>query len=829
MGRVFRLIICFLLLSYLGKAQNSEAKGKNSISGRILDSLTGAPVSYASISLTTPDGKREINGTTTDDAGTFKLDQIPDGTFRLVVYFVGYKTGFINQITLSGTKPDFNLGNYKLASMTLLKQVNITADKTLIENHIDKMVYNAENDVTSQGGVATDILKKIPDVMVDIDGNVELQGNSNIRFLINGKPSSMFGSNLADVLQTIPASQIKSVEVITSPGAKYDAEGTGGIINIILKKSTAQGINGNVSLSGGTRLENASLNLNAKKGSFGAHGFFSGNAQLPSTVLSDVNRTSLDPLSNQQTFTDQKGSSTLTRNGYQGGVGADWEINSRNSISANALFNYTGNSNNGSGTRTTLVQDVSGNNLNSMQDLLNTKNTSTAKVFDYNVEYKHTFPKEGQELSALFNSSSSNNYSYYEQGQQHSYSDSLYNGAKGNNPGTEKETDVSIDYAQPIGKECLLETGAKATFNDISTASNVYLLYPGTQGYDFSNSQSLNFHYLRQVYAGYGSFKFKLFDFLDVKLGCRYEYTEHNATFSNSGDYTFAPYGTVVPSGAISHTFKNKQTLKLLYSYRIERPDYRELNPFINATDPQNLTAGNVTLRPEKANRVELGYYKSFEKGGSITVSLFARMNTDDIQPYTRYYSAYQVGDSTYHNVTVSVRDNIGHENNYGLSISGNIPITSKLNLRTNVSGFERYITTGLNSGGDIHGFNYRLNLNATWQVTSTLVAEAFGNFNSPRINAQGTMPSQTTYTFAFRKQFWHKNASIAITATNPFSEYVDQKSNITGTDFTLVTDRQLPYRSFGLNFTYKFGKMEFKKSKEPEENNLPEPSIPGN
>jgi ferric enterobactin receptor len=187
------------------------------------------------------------------------------------------------------------------------------------------------------------------------------------------------------------------------------------------------------------------------------------------------------------------------------------------------------------------------------------------------------------------------------------------------------------------------------------------------------------------------------------------------------------------------------------------------------------------------------------------------------------------VGDSTYHNVTVSVRDNIGHENNYGLSISGNIPITSKLNLRTNVSGFERYITTGLNSGGDIHGFNYRLNLNATWQVTSTLVAEAFGNFNSPRINAQGTMPSQTTYTFAFRKQFWHKNASIAITATNPFSEYVDQKSNITGTDFTLVTDRQLPYRSFGLNFTYKFGKMEFKKSKEPEENNLPEPSIPGN
>jgi ferric enterobactin receptor len=826
--KLFSTLCFFLLFTGIATAQKSDSKGDGTISGRITDSASGQPVVYASISLTSPDGKKEMNGTTSDDNGLFKLNKIAEGTYRIVIYFVGYQTGFRNNVTINSTNSNIAMGDIKLVNKTVLKQVNITAERSLIENKIDKIVYNAENDVTSQGGVATDVLKKVPEVSVDIDGNVEIQGNSNIRFLINGKPSSMFGSNLVDVLQSIPASQIKSIEVITSPGAKYDAEGTGGIINIILKKSTAQGINGNVSLSGGTRLENGSLNLNAKKGSLGAHAFFSGNAQLQSTVLSDVSRTSVDPLTLQQTITDQNGTSKFERNGYQTGFGADWEITSNDLLSGGVLFNYFGNTNTGNMLRTSLSQDATGASLSNITDLLATQNNAHGQVFDWHLDYKHSFKKEGQELSALVNSSSGTNYSYYSQSQTHQSNDSLFNASNGTNPGTDKETEISVDYAQPLGKESLLETGAKTTLNDINSASNVYLLNSNTSNYDFSNSQSLSFHYKREIYAGYGSLKFKLFDYLDVKLGCRYEYTEHSATYSNSGGITFPSYGTVVPSAAFSHAFKNNQTLKLLYSHRIQRPDYRDLNPFLNASDPQNITGGNVNLRPEISNRIELGYNKSFEKGGSFSLTLFARMNTDDIQPYTRYYSVYPVGDSTYKNVTVSIRDNIGHENNYGMSIFANVPVTSKISIRTNISGFERYITTGLNSGGDIHGFNYRVNVNATWQVSGTLALEAFGNFNSPHINAQGTMPSQTTYTFAFRKQFDNKKASVAITATNPFSEYVDQKSNLTGTNFMLVTDRQLPYRSFGINLTYKFGKMEFKKQKDQEENNLPDPSLPG-
>ncbi|HXP49066.1 MAG TPA: TonB-dependent receptor, partial [Bacteroidia bacterium] len=294
-SKVFILAILLLAFSIGANAQKDDKPDGAKITGKIVDATTGQAVGYASISLAQQSDGKEINGTTTDDQGAFSLTGVQNGTYKLLIYSVNYITDTINNIIVSKGKTNTALGAIKLKSTsTALKTVQITADKSYIENKIDKMVYNVDKDITSQTGVATDALKKIPEVDVDVDGNVQLQGNSNIRFLINGKPSSIFGNNIADVLASIPASQIQSIEVITSPGAKYDAEGTGGIINIILKKSTAQGINSNVSLSGGTRLENGSFNLNARKGHFGAHAYVSGNGQIPSHPLTSTNRTGQD-------------------------------------------------------------------------------------------------------------------------------------------------------------------------------------------------------------------------------------------------------------------------------------------------------------------------------------------------------------------------------------------------------------------------------------------------------------------------------------------------------------------------------------------------------
>jgi outer membrane receptor for ferrienterochelin and colicin len=810
------------ILFFFSAAKAQEGPGR--ISGRIVDSVSGQPVDYASISLVSEESGKVVNGTTSDDKGLFTIPGVAYGSYRMQIYFIGYGTKTQSNIVISKSSEETKLGDIRLAGkQTQLKEVTVAVEKSIIENRIDKLVYNVDQDMSSQSGVAADVLKKVPQVSVDADGNVELQGNASIRFLINGKPSIIFGNNIAEVLQSIPASQIRSIEVITSPGAKYDAEGTGGIINIILKKSTAEGFNGNISLSAGTRLENGSVNLNAHHRHFGLNAFISGNAQLPSLTHTISQRTSQDDSLLQSTELLQDGSSQFSRKGIESGLGFDWEISEKNNLSGSIGYDYFDNTNTGMNTRSTVVTEAGGTALAASEDRISTTSNSSSQSLDWELSYKRTFEKEDRELEIACESSNGKNYAYYSQAQSLIVPDSVISGSYGRNPGIENETVVSIDYVEPLGEDAVLEAGAKAVLNRIGSSSDVYLRNNYDE-YDYSSSGSSALDYKSYVYAAYLSATFKLFNWLDVKAGFRYEYTEPHAYFSDAGPVPVKPYGTYVPSAVISHTFEKHQVLKLSYTHRIERPEYRDLNPFINASDPQNLSTGNTQLRPEVGDKIELGYGRTFEKGTTINVTAFFRGNKDDIQSYTRYYTSYAVRDTVYSNVSVSTRENIGRENNFGLNIFAAVPIGKKINFRTNISCFQRYIINGALPGKNVQGFNYRINANASWQATETFSLELFGNFNSPRVNAQGTMPAFTTYNFAIRKQLFHKKASFALTATNPFNKYVEQKTKLSGPDFTIYNVRELPYRSFGINFTWKFGKLEFKNEKEPEDMNLSNP-----
>lgn len=826
-------ILLFFLIGFSVFAQKPDKKnvtGEGVLIGKITDSISGNVIEYATVSLIQQADGKVINGATTNDKGFFKLTEIPNGTYNLLIYFIGYKTSKKENIIISPSNTLVNLGNLTITNrQTSLKEVTIEAEQNLIEYKIDKMVYNADKDLTSQGGVALDILKKVPQVSVDVNGNVELQGSSGIRFLINGKPSTIFGNNIADVLQTIPASQIQSIEVVTSPGAKYDAEGTGGIINIILKKNDVQGINGSVSLSVGTRLENGSLNLNARKNNFGVNTFFSGNAQLLSTTINTMNRTTQSSRSLQSSQLLQDGTSDFTRQGYQSGLNFDWDINDKNNMNGSFSYNNMSTNNIGITNRQSILNDSLGNTYSNIQNAIDATNTGKSGSYDWSLNYKKKFNKKDQELEVLYSSSISNNYSYYSQTQKYVTPDSVFNGSYGNNPGTSKETNIAINYVHPLGENVVFETGAKAVFDNIDSKSDVYLLNTANDNYNLNTNQSSALAYKRSVYAYYASIKFQLLKFLDVKIGCRDEYTQAQATYLNVGSVNIKPYNMIVPSGVISHKFKNNQLLKLSYSYRISRPDFRDLNPFINAADPKNITTGNPNLKPETTHNIELGYNKTFKKNINIGVALFYRGNNYDIQSYTRYYGAYKIGDSIYNNVAVSTRENIGKEDNIGLNVNASIPIKSKITFRTNLAAFQRYIYNSIDPGKNIEGFNYRINASALLQISKTLFVEVAGNFNSARLNVQGRMPSMTTYNFALRKRFFHDKASFAFTATNPFNKYIDQKTTLSGVDFTSYSLRQLPYRSFGINFTYKFGKLEFKKERVPEDVNLNPPGMGGN
>lgn len=811
----FCLALCLTASHLLFSQENSKKDNPGILKGKVVDSLSSQPIDYATITVFITGKDKPVGGTTTNPKGFFSVDNLPFGNYRVVIDFVGYKSKEKKSITINSKKPVVNIGNIFLSiTSQTLAGFTVTAQKGLIENKIDKMVYNAEKDITSQGGVATDVLKKIPMISVDVDGNVELQGNSNIRFLINGKPSSIFGNNLADALQSIPASQIKSIEVITSPGAKYDAEGTGGIINIILKDSKVEGINGNINLSAGSRLENGSMNLNARKGSFGVNTFFSGNAQLSSTTINSMNRPSFDSTGKTITDLTQNGHSTFTRNGFETGIGFDWSLNKKNNFSGGFGYDNFGNNSNGLSNQQQASYD-SLNNISDINSIIHSLNHFRGQSFDWNLNYKKTFVTEGQELDILYQSSYGKNKTYFDQYETNVTGDSLFSGSYSNNAGIDRETSFQADYAQPFSENIKMEAGAKIDIRKITSNTDVYSLNASTNLYYYDTTQSNNLVYNRHVYAGYASITFPLGKAFDVKSGLRYEYTGTSADFSKTPQTNIPSYNTWAPSVVISHNFSNNQTLQLSYTKRIQRPGYRALNPFVNASDPKNISQGNPVLKPEIGNNFQVGYNKSFEKGGSLNVVLFYRRSAQDIQPYIVYYPAYLVGDSVYTNVSVNTPENIGVENNYGLNIYGSIPFTSKLNVRTNLAFFDRYIVNGIVAGDNITSFNYRINMTVTYQFNNNFVAEAFGNFNSPRNEVQGKFPSFASYNFAFRKQIWNKKGSIGFTTTNPFNKYVNQATDVNGQGFVLNSKRRIPYQSFGISFMYKFGKLEFKKDKE--------------
>ncbi len=320
-----RIILVGLLLLLFIKGNTQETKktnGDGKITGKIIDSLTRKPVEYATITLFQEGNKKIANGTVTDSTGRFILTDINAGVYKIVVEFIGYAPHSITNIVIDKQNLQVDLKDIFFSQKGItLQNVTVTATNRLIENKIDKLVFNAEKDLTSQGGVATDILKKVPQVSVDIDGNVELAGSSSI--------------------------QIKSIEVITNPGAKYDAQGLGGIINIILKESKVKGINGNLSLSAGTRNENGSFNLNARKNNFGLNAFISGNIRPNVNSLSSSERLTVDTIAKNDLLLSQDGSYRFKRHGIESGIGFDWTYKRKNNFTGSLHYGNFGTSGTG--------------------------------------------------------------------------------------------------------------------------------------------------------------------------------------------------------------------------------------------------------------------------------------------------------------------------------------------------------------------------------------------------------------------------------------------------------------------------------------------------
>lgn len=787
-----RHLLLFTMMLLAGLQVSAQPGLKGTVTGSVIDSLTKEPVDYATIALY-PEGKTtSVNGTIADNKGKFTITEVPAGKYRMVVNFLGYAEKTFGDITVKGGS--LNVGTILLrSSATQLSAVEIQGEKPLIENKIDRLVYNAEKDVTSAGGDATDVLRKVPLLSVDMEGNVSLRGDQNVKILINGKPSGAMSNSVGDALKMIPADQISNVEVITSPSAKYDSEGTSGIINIVTKKKDIAGVNGSVSTGIGTRQNNSNANLNVRKGKFGVVANGGAHWMWPQTTvnsLSQINNVGASLLS-------QSGSSKAKRGGGRGSIGLDYDLNEKNLF--NTTFTLSEFRMNLDGLSNSIYQDNSILNSSTVQD-------RGFNGFDWSAGYTHKFDKEKQELSFVGQFSRNNNNTDYT---------TLYEGGSrvnelGLNDGRNDELTLQIDYAHPIKDKATIEAGVKTIIRDINSMSELRELIGSN--YVLNPDRSSDYDYNQDVAAGYTSLNYNLSDKYQIMAGVRAEYTKLNGESIGNGEPFKNDYLNVLPSAVINRKLGVMSSLKLSYNQRIQRPSLYYLNPFRNTSDPISQSEGNPELKPELSHNLELGY-STFIKGTVINASIFYRLTNDVIESLTTTIDNPENPDQP---ILLQTFDNIGKNKSFGSNIFASVTPFKDLTLRTNLSLFT-YNTDGslvdnnLSTETDKTHFMYRAFVNGSYNIANGFIAETFFMVNSPRRTFQGTSPSFNMWSIGFKKELFDKKASIGVNIIDPFNETKTFDSEIRTSNYIQETSFAVPFRSFGFTLSYKFGKLDFK------------------
>jgi len=786
-----------------GGGGQSGITGK--VTGAIIDEATEEPIPYATVVLKSLKDSSTVNGVITDENGEFKLTNIKLATYKLEVSFVGY-ANYTQKIELTPKSPDVDLKKVSLATdANQLDEVVVSGQRATIENKIDRIVYNAEQDVANAGGDASDVLRRTPLLSVDQDGNVSLRGSQNIQILINGKPSSMFGASPGDALKMIPSDQIKSVEVITSPSAKYDGEGTAGIINIITKKKTPQGFAGNVNATLGTRINREVLGINAGAGRFGFNLNGSSFQSWPQTSITDFTQTSTDDAGNTTTL-NQFGGSENYRIGYFGNAGAFYDFNAYHSLSTSIRLRGFNSSNEGTNT----VENLRNQNLLNTYDRF-TDNTSQRAGYEWSLDYVMKFPEqEGREFSASYKIDGNVNDTEFFIRQDENNTANQYEVARNDNDGNNRENTVQIDYAHPVGEKFKVETGVKSILRDITSDFDYSFQAEGNDDYVRVDDRSDIFFYNQDVYAGYVSTQYSLTKKLGMIAGVRYEFTDISGSFQEAEGRDFdgdsLEYDNWLPSIILNQRFGKASSVKLAYNRRISRPSLRNVNPYIQIGNVNNRTIGNPSLGPEVSDNLELGY-NTFFKGTSLNISTFYNRTESVIQSFT-------LTEITANMDTLATTrfDNLGTQDNFGINLFASVKLFKIWTVRGGINA-NYQMARGLIQGVERENNALLLsgNLNSNITLPHDIIIDAFGFARPRQQTLQGFNPAFSIFGIGAKKKIWDERGSIGISIIEPFQKRKPFRSEIENENFSQRSVFAVPFRSFGINFTYKFGKLDYK------------------
>ncbi len=783
-----KLLVLFICISGVVVAQKQVA-----ISGTVIDSLTRKPVEFATVAVYDLAVNKIINGTICEANGKFSISVAGNGDYQFVISFVGYGSVKI-KVNLTDKGKDVTLGMILLSpSVEMLHEVVIEGKKTLVEEKVDRTIYNAEQDATTKGGDATDVLKRVPLLTVDVDGNVSLRGSANVKVLINNKPSTISANSVADALKQIPADMIKNVEVITSPSSRYDAEGSGGIINIVLKKNTLDGTFFNSDVTVSTRGSNLGVNgayRNGKMG-FSLGGFLRPTYNVVGDFANDQTTYANDTLHNTQT-------AHTRNNGMQGTYTLVWDydINKNNSLSTSVRYG----SRNQDSYQDQLFTNTYRHDSLKTSTLQNIKSTNTGNNVDASLTYVKRFEKKEREFNFLGLYSRNNQSNGYVINTMQLGNQSILKQNKNDNPGYTQEIVLQGDYQEPIKENQLLEFGAKTTIRNVESNYSYYVASGDAGNYVIDNSRaSTGFKYDQSISAGYVAYTLSGKAY-SLKAGTRYEYTNIKAHFTGQPDINIPSYGVMVPSINLSRKLKDGNLIKVSYNRRIQRPNLRDLNPNLQASNPKSATQGNPNLKPEYTDLYEIAYQTNV-KNATLNFSTFVRYNTNDIQ-------AARI---IRHDTIISMSQNIGTEANYGISIFVSIPVTERFTLS---GGTDTYYRILKNNSGDStlrasnSGITPNFRLFGSYNFSKGWSVQFFGSYQGWNYNLQGYRTSPINHSVSVKKNMFGKNGSLSLGVDNFATPYYQVYSQLNSTYLSQRSTSTLHNFMVKVSFSYKIGKI---------------------
>jgi outer membrane receptor protein involved in Fe transport len=782
------------------------------LTGIIQDSITKKPIDYASVRLLSMVDSSAVGQIYSDEKGVFKLELIPTGKYFVKITFFGYSNEIIKDVIFSNEIPGRDLGIIKMnpEKSTSLDQVDIVAKQELMTSGLDKKVYNVGEDLSVKGGTVNDILNNIPSIEVDNEGKVSLRGDGNVTILIDGRPSSLTGGNGKSMLDALPAGSIERIEIVNNPSAKYDPDGTSGIINIVLKKNKLRGINGNVLISGSTGTSfngTASLSVrNAKMNVFGtyAYRYYSGDRNRFGYFLNNLGSDSVYKLNQDRLGTDLSNTNTAR-------FGADFYLKPRHTLG----FTLTGNFDKRERTGTV----VNTQTLNTQTPIREWERASSDPISsqnaDLNLNYKFDFKEDKGFFTADVTQSTGRNNAngYYdesyltENGLPIVYQDLLQQ-LESNDKN--RVTTIQSDFTRILGKGMKIESGVKAIIRQATVKTFSETFDYSSNTYLADTLSNFSYQYDEQVISAYGNFsqQFKKFRY---QGGLRIEEAMQAPNLISQNQSFKNTYFNVFPSGYVKYTVSKAIELSLGYSKRINRPTGENLNPFSNYSDPYNLMRGNPALRPEYINSFDFGMTYVLKKV-NFSGNVYFRQTSNVIQRVKLFYE-----DGT----SAATFANIDQSQNLGAELTFTYRPTSWMRNIFSLNGNKiQYTdnTTGIDWNNS--GFNWSVKYAGTfdfWKKTASIQVNA--RYNSPIFTAQGKAEPRASVDLSGEKNLkggkWAVGFRLAdVFDTQEFRFEVEQNSNFQTARFKQNT------RRFYLNVSYKFGKYEVsKKSKITPEN----------